>query len=56
MSRKKNVSNAAAELGRLGGHARKKKQTPEALSEQGRKAAKARWAKRKPGAKWGKRH
>lgn len=45
MSSKKNV--AAVELGRLGGKARKKKQTKAQLSEQGRKAAKARWQKKK---------
>jgi len=41
------ASTAAATLGRLGGHARTRSQTPEELSAQGRKAAEARWAKTK---------
>ena len=40
-------NKAVADLGRLGGLARKKKLTPEQLSAIGKRAAAARWKKEK---------
>jgi hypothetical protein len=45
--KQKRKNAAAVELGRKGGKARVKKQTPEERSESARKAVLARWAKAK---------
>jgi len=46
MVTKKERSQMAAALGKLGGKARVKSQTPEQRRESARRAAKARWAKK----------
>jgi hypothetical protein len=47
MAKKSVISKYLAELGRKGGKARVKNQTPEQRKESARKAAQARWAKRR---------
>jgi hypothetical protein len=49
MTKKSEISKYLAALGRKGGKARVKNQTPEQRKESARKAAQARWAKRKRG-------
>jgi hypothetical protein len=49
-------NQAAVELGRKGGLARKRKLTPEELSAQGKRAAAARWKKYKGKKQHGKNH
>jgi len=45
MTKKTDISKYLAELGRKGGKARVKNQTPEQRRESARKAAQARWSK-----------
>jgi len=44
-TKKKKISNPAAELGRMGGNAVVKKYGKEYMKELGKKAAKKRWGK-----------